>query len=228
MSSTFTQTLANKDGSKHPVGDQQEIDKQLPKAAADATPKVLTFANLSLKEPIVVTLKRVAPPVVSPEAPIDVDARKPPAVMPEEPVVATPTATSAAPPKSAPSTIPKETTSATSNETPVTAPNSSILTPIAHVATPRVPVTTSVAPDNTPRAHVVTSVAPVGIPSAPVAMPRAPVATSVAPVDTPSAPFVMPKSPTVTTPKSPAAVPSANQQQEVNNKVCYILCCHYI
>ena len=222
MSSTFMQTLANKDGSKHPVRDQQEIDKQLPKAAADATPKVLTFANLSLKEPIVVTPKRVAPPVVFPEAPlIDVDARKPPAEMPEEPVVATPTATSAAPPKSAPSTIPKETTSATSNETPVTAPNSSILTPIAHVATPRVPVTTSVAPDNTPRAHVVTSVAPVGIPSAPGA-------TSVAPVDTSSAPHAMPKSPTVTTPKSPAAVPSANQQQQVDNNVCYILCCHYL
>ena len=222
------QTLTNKDGSKHPVGDQQEIDKQLPKAVADATPKVLTFANLCLKEPIVVTPKRVAPPVVIPEAPIDIDARKPPAVMPEEPVVETPTATLAAPPKTAPSTIPKETANATSNETPVTAPNSSILTHIAHVATPRVPVTTSVAPDNTPRAHVVTSVAPVGIPRALVAVPRTPVTTSVAPVDTPSAPHAMPKSPTVTTPKSPATVPSANQQQQMDNKVCYILCCHYL
>ena len=223
------QTLATKDGSKHPVRDQQEIDKQLPKAVADATPKVLTFANLSLKEPIVVTPKRVAPPVVIPEAPlIDVDARKPPAVMAEEPVVATPNATSAAPPKTAPSLIPKGTTNATSNETPVTAPNSSILTPIAHVATPRVPVTTSVAPDNTPRAHVVTSVAPVGIPSALVAMPSAPGATSVAHVDTPSAPHAMPKSPTVTTPKSPATDPSVNQQQQLDIKVCTILCCHYL
>ena len=153
------QTLAAKDGSKHPVRDQQEIDKQLPKAAADATPEVLTFANISLKEPLVVTPKSVAPPVVIPEALlIDDDTRKPPAVMPEEPVIATPIVTSAAPPKTAPSTIPKKTPNATPNDTLAAARTSSIATPRAHVATPRAHVATPRVPVATPKVPVATSV----------------------------------------------------------------------
>ena len=241
VTTTPEEPTRHKDGSKDPVRDQQEIDKELPKAVVDATPKLLTVANLSLKGPIVVTPKCVAAPVVIPEV---VNTHKAPAVMPEEPIVVTPTATSTAPPKTAPSANSKETPNATPNETPVAAPTSSIATPRVPVATPRVPVATprvpaatSVAPDDTPRAHVATSVAPVpsapvATPTGPVATPRAPVAaptvrvaTSVAPVDTPSAPHAMPKSPTVTTPKSSATDQSANQQQQLVNKVC-ILCCH--
>ena len=93
--------------------------------------------------------------------------------------------------------------------------------PSASVATP----TTLVAAR---RATVAVPRAPVAARRATVAVPRAPGATSVAPVDTPSATHAMRKSSTVTTPKSPATDQSANQQQQVDNKVCYILCCHYL